>query len=419
VKVASPKKQPVRWVVEQPASVMPYEVTPLVAKLPGYVKTIAPDESAVANGKKDAEIDLGSEVKKHQLLAALHIPEVEAKLAERQAAAAQAEAELDAARADLKVFDALVGEAKAKVTEAQAGVERAKADVDRWTTQLAYEEGLLKKGNFDPQSRDVTVKQLAAAKASVAETEARVVSAKATVEERQARRKRADADVRAAAARLEVAKAQVRMAEVDVSYLQVKAPFDGIVTTRNVHPGHFVQPGVVLFTVAQVGRVRVAVDLPEAAADKAGPGTPASVRVPALNNREYSDQVTVTRTAGVVLPDTRTLRAEIELNNPDRALKPGMYAHVTIQGVTAEATVLPAGCVLAADETHYVYLVENGKAVKYRVRVGRTEGGNEQVLDRRRATATVGDWVPFTGAEKVVVGNLGALTDGAAVEVKE
>jgi len=64
-------------------------------------------------------------------------------------------------------------------------------------------------------------------------------------------------------------------------------------------------------------------------------------------------------------------------------------------------------------------VVEAGKAVKYRVRLGRTEGANVQVLGRRRATAIAGDWLPFTESDRVVIGNLGALNDGVAVEPKE
>ena len=80
--------------------------------------------------------------------------------------------------------------------------------------------------------------------------------------------------------------------------------------------------------------------------------------------------------------------------------------------------MLPSGCVLAADETHYIFAVEEGKAVKYRVQLGRTDPGTVQVLGRRKATATAGMWEPFTGTEQVVVGNLGALIDGAEVKVE-
>ncbi|MBY0514418.1 MAG: efflux RND transporter periplasmic adaptor subunit, partial [Gemmataceae bacterium] len=243
------------------------------------------------------------------------------------------------------------------------------------------------------------------------EAEAAQFSADAAIES-------ARAGVAAAEASIATARAAVDSARLDLSYTRITAPFDGVVTSRAVHPGHFVQPGVVLFTVARVDRLRVTVDVAEAAAARAAPGAAAVVRVPALNNREFTEGLTVTRTSGVIQPDTRTLRTEIEIDNADGALKPGMYAFVTIKAAAAEATVLPAACVMTADETQYVYLVEEGKAVKYRVRVGRTDAGLTQVHDRRKATATAGNWVPFGGTEAVVVGNLGALADGAAVEVQ-
>jgi HlyD family secretion protein len=89
--------------------------------------------------------------------------------------------------------------------------------------------------------------------------------------------------------------------------------------------------------------------------------------------------------------------------------------------------VLPIVCVLPADETHSVYAVEEvpspkpegfGKAVKYRVQLGRADPGTVQVLGRRKATATTGPWVKFDGSELIVTGNLGALSDGVEVKVE-
>ncbi len=410
VKVTSPTKQSLEWSIEQPATVMPYEITPVAVRLSGFVASIAKDGA----GKP---IDIGSIVKAEQVLAKLEVPELAPQLAEKKAAEAQARAELAAAQEGLKVLDALGDVAKAKADEAEAGVARAQADVERWTTQLEYEEGLLSRGQIDAQSRDVSRKQLAAVTAAKSEAEARVASAKASVAECEARRKRGDADVKAAQARVDVAAAQVKAVEADVAYTEIKAPFAGIVTARTVHPGHYVQPGTAVFTVARVDRLRVAVDVPEVAIANAATGVDAVVRIPALGNREFTEKVA--RTTGVVEPGTRALRAELEIDNADRMLRPGMYAYVTIRTESPDALVLPATCVLAADETHYVYLVEDGKAVKYRVRVGRMESGNIQVLDRRRATATAGTPEPFTGSEKVVNGNLGALADGVAVTIKE
>jgi RND family efflux transporter MFP subunit len=422
VKVATPKKQALHWVVEQPGTVSAFEVTPVTAKLAGYIKDIAPDPVARQNGKPDAVIDIGSPVKAGQLLATLDIPDLVAEADQKAAMVELAKAELEQVRKDLAVADAQVAAARAGVTEAEAGVTRAAAEFDRWKTELAQADELVQKKVIDAQSRAVVFKQFEAARAAKAEAEARVATAAALLGERQARRTKADADVLAAAARVKVADAAVKEVEARVGYTKITAPFDGIVTDRNVHTRHLTQPapggqGYVLFVVARLDVVRVFVDVPEVAAVNAVPGAKAVVRVPALGGEEFAG--TVTRTAGVVRPDTRTLHAEIDLPNEKGRLQPGMYAVVRIAADSADAVVVPAACVLAADETHYAYLVEGDKAVKYRVRVGRTEGGNLQVLGRRRATATTGDWVPFTGAERVVVGNLGALTDGVAVEVKE
>src|SRR5207249_3909399 len=107
-----------------------------------------------------------------------------------------------------------------------------------------------------------------------------------------------------------------------------------------------------------------------------------------------------------------------DIANDKRLLKAGTYAFVRIEAEAADAAVLPSSCVLAADETHYIYLVEDNKAVKYRVQLGRTEGPNVHVIGRRKATTAAGDWSPFAGTERVVIGNLGALIDGTAVEGK-
>jgi RND family efflux transporter MFP subunit len=303
------------------------------------------------------------------------------------------------------------------VKEATAGVTKAEADVARWKAELAQVDDLVARRVVDAQNREVTAKQFKAAEAGKAEADARVLTATATVAERKAKRLRADADVLAAAARVGVTEAEVGRLKELVAYTEVKAPFDGVVTARNVHPGRLLQAGSELFTVARLDVVRVFVDVPEVSAGSLTTGAKATVRIPALANREFAADVT--RSTGVIQPDTRALRVEIDLENKDRALRPGMYAFVQIKAESAEATMLPAACVLPADETHYIFAVEGEKAVKYRVQLGRTEGTSVQVFARRKAIATTGTWEPLTGTERIVVGNLGALTDGLAVQVKE
>jgi RND family efflux transporter MFP subunit len=415
VKVASPKQQPLQWVIEQPGTVEPFEVTPLVAKFPAYVKALAPDPAgAKLPGGLPALVDIGTEVAAGQLLATLDIPELDAEAAEKAAAVARATAEQKQAELERGVADAQVAAAEAGVKDAEAGSVRADADIGRWKAELDQVNAQITGGVADAQTRTVVNKNWEAAKAAKAEAEAKVATAKALVLERVARKARVEADVEAAAARVKVAQADAARVESLRSYATIAAPFPGVVTARNVNTRTFVQPtSGPLFTVARVDVLRVFADIPEVNADKAGPGAPAVVRVPALAGREYPG--TVTRTARALSPESRTLRVEVDVVNADRALAPGTYAVVQIRASAADALVLPNACVLAADETHYAFLVEDGKAVKYRVQLGRTDGGNIQVFGRRKATLTSGPWAPFTGAERVVDGNLGALADGTAV----
>jgi RND family efflux transporter MFP subunit len=423
VKIATPKTQPLQWLIEQPGTVEPLEVTALVAKLPGYVKSIAPDRAAIKAGVKlpgDQEpvIDIGSEVVAGQPLATLDIPELDAEATEKTAAVKRAKTEEKQAEKDVEVAKALMIAGEALVKEAEAGSTRADADVVRWKAELDQVNAQIMGGVADVQTRNVVTKNWESAKAAKAEAEAKVATARAVVKERTSRLGRAEADVAAAAARVEVAEAESARVQRLLEYKAIVAPFAGVVTARNVNTRTFIQPATAsqhhsLFTVARMDVLRVFADIPEASAEKAGAGAAAVVRVPALAGREYL--ATVTRTSRVVSPDTRTLRIEIDIENKDRAISPGMYVLVQIKASAAEAMVLPLGCVLAADETHYVFLVEGGKAVKYRVQLGRSDAGNVQVFGRRLATKTSGTWEPFTANDQVVNGNLGALSDGTAV----
>ncbi|HEY1188837.1 MAG TPA: efflux RND transporter periplasmic adaptor subunit [Gemmata sp.] len=426
VKVAKPATKPVKWAIVQPATVQPLETVPLVAKLAGYVKSVAPDTAAIRAGRKlpggqAPVIDIGSAVEAGQLLATIHIPELAAEVLEKQALVAKVKAELRQTEREREVADAQIIASEELVKEAEAGVARTEADITRWKAELDQVNAQITGGVADAQTRTVVTKNFEAAKAAKSEAVAKIASAAANVKERRARRARAQADVEAAEARVKVAEAELERSRVLESYTRVTAPFPGTVTARNVHPGHPLQPvgsgsGTVLFTLMRSDVVRVFADVPEVSAEKAGVGTPATVRVPSLGGREYPGSVT--RTTGTVDPGTRTLRVEIDIENGDRALKPGVYATVRINAEAGDAVVIPAGCVLPADETHYVYLVEAGKAVKYRVQLGRTDPGTVQVLGRRRATATAGGWDRFTGSEQVVEGNLGALIDGAEVRTE-
>jgi len=418
VTVVSPQKRTLNWTVEQPGTIQPFETTPLVAKLPGFVRKVYVDIGDAVQGPEfDAE---GKVMKPGQLLAELSIPELEQEAVQKAALVEQATAEIEQAKRQSDVAVEHAAAVKAMVTEAQSALARTSADVDRWTSEFKRIEELVGSKVVDQQTLDETRRQFKGSLATKQEAEAKVLSASAAAREGTAMMAKATADIRTAEARKKVAEAEAARLRGLVEYMQIRAPFTGVITARTVHTGHFLQPhssGRVepLFTVVRVDKVRVFVDVPEGAVEKALPGTPVVVRVPALSNREFRDGVTITRTASVVNPDSRSLRVEIDLPNPNGVLRAGLYAVVRIAAKTVDAWTVPRAAVLFADETAYAFLVEDGKAVKVRLRLGRNEAGHQEVLGRRRAAATDGDWIPFTGSERIVVGNLGALADGQAV----
>src|SRR5438045_6054546 len=127
VKVTRPAQKPVKWAIEQPASVQPLEATPIVAKLPGYLKTIAPDVHAIETGVKlpggqEPVIDIGSVVEPNQLLATLYIPELTAEVAEKAAGVKRAEAEKVQTERERDDADDHIKEANKMDEESTAGI---------------------------------------------------------------------------------------------------------------------------------------------------------------------------------------------------------------------------------------------------------------------------------------------------------
>lgn len=407
VVVTTPKKQTITWGIEQPGSVQAYESTPLVAKFPGYVKQLS--------------ADIGDNVKAGQLLAKLSIPEVELEVKQKAALLEMATAEVVLARRSAEVSVQTAKAVEPLVTVGLADVEKAKADGARWDSEVKRAKESYSKKVIDEQQLDETVRQAAAAVAATASAEATVLAARANLKEARAKVARADAEIAVALGKEKVAAAAADIALALSEYAEIRAPFDGVVTARNVHTGHFLQPtsgGRVepLFVVARLDTVRVFVEVPELHAEKAKVGAAVIVRVPALSHREVAG--TITRTAGVLSPESRTLRVEIDLPNTDGSLRPGLYCNVRIAATSTNAQVVPTAAVLFADETAYCYQLEAGKVVKLRVQVGRADRGNLELLGKRLAHLSSGAWQPVTGTENIIVGNLGALVDGQEVQVE-
>ena len=139
--------------------------------------------------------------------------------------------------------------------------------------------------------------------------------------------------------------------------------------------------------------------------------TKATVRVAAFQNDDIP--ATVTRSSWALNMKSRTLRAEIDLANPDAKLLPGMYAYGLAVIERPGARALPQATIVELGNQLCCYLYENGKSIKTPVQTGLRTDGWVEVLKMKRA----GAWVDFAGNEEVIDADLSELVDGGEVKV--
>lgn len=392
VTTVTPERMTIRRITEQPGQIEAVEVTPMHAKLAGYVQSVS--------------ADIGDRVKKGQVMAELRVPEIEADLKQKRALIEQAQAEKKQAEATVNVALAGVRSAEAKVSETKAGIRRSEAEVARWQSEFARVQQLARERALTGSLVDETRSKLGAAEASRDEVKAQVTSNEAALAESKAYLDKARSDVLAAASHVEVARFEAERAEAMASYRKIEAPYDAVVTRRMVDTGQLTTPGTTgdpLFVVARSGVVTVTVGVPESDAPFVNAGDPAHVRLLALNGRTFDGKVT--RTAWALESATRTLLTEIDLPDPDDALRPGLYAYVTVVAEEHDnALTLPATAIVKDGGKSYCVTVAGGRAQRKAIELGLTEGKRTEVVSG------------LSEDEQVVEANAGSLSDGQAVE---
>jgi len=191
-----------------------------------------------------------------------------------------------------------------------------------------------------------------------------------------------------AARRAETASAAANVARLVqlVGFERIDAPFDGTITARNTDIGQLVDagstagPGRELFRMAATGRLRVYVAVPETESGSARPGAAVDLTVAERPGRRYRG--VVARTADAIDPVTRTLRVEVDLDNPQGEILPGAYAQVHLQRQDAAAAMLlPASALLFRAEGPRVATVDASNRVTLApVTLGRDYGTEVEVL---------------------------------------
>lgn len=331
--------------LELPGNIQAVTEAPILARANGYIKSRL--------------VDIGDRVKAGQPLAEIEAPEVDQQVR-------QAQANLEQARAALE-------QSLASYEQGKANLELARVTAERWNT-------LVREGVVAQQDNDQYQAQYQAQIAGVQALEKAVT-----------------------AQRSNVAAAEANLAGLNDTqgYRVVKAPFDGLVTLRNVDEGTLVNAGnTLLFRIAQTGTLRTYVNVPQANANSIRVGQAASLSISTLPGRSFPGAVA--RAANSLDPASRTMLVEVRVPNPSGLLLPGMYAQVDLSSPRTDPPLLiPGNALLVRTEGSQVALVRPDHTVHLqKIQVGRDYGDNLEVLSGLQ----IGDKVISNPSDAVIEG---------------
>ena len=352
VHVIVAKKAPNLQELLLPASIQAIQDIPIYARTDGYLKK--------------RFVDIGDRVKTGQLLATIETPELDKQLQQAKSDVVQSKANLESSKADEKQAVANFATAKANVVKAKADLIFAKTEVVRYN-ELAG-EGAVSFEQKDSRVRDV--------QSTNAALDAVIAAQNSSAAQISAARQR----IAVAQAAVKSAQANVERLESLVSFEDVKAPADGVITARNVDAGALISSGsgsanLELLRMVRTNILRVYVYVPQASYQGIYVGQQAQILV-----AEYPDRVfigTVKHVAGALDPVSRTMQTEVHIPNPDNVLKPGTYAQVKfITNVPNPPVLLPSGCLVTEPDGEYVArLSKPDNVVHYQqVQIGRDYG---------------------------------------------
>jgi membrane fusion protein, multidrug efflux system len=208
---------------------------------------------------------------------------------------------------------------------------------------------------------------------------------------------RKDADL----AQLQAAKATYSQIAQTQNYLQIRAPFNGIITARNVDPGAYVGPSgkgsdAPLFILQEQKKLRLVISVPEAYTSYLSNKSEVSFTVRALPNQQFKAQVK--RLAGAIDNRLRSQRIEMDVINDSKKLLPGMVTEVNLPLPSSDSTfIVPKSAVVNSTESVFVIRVVNSKAEWVQVRAGREANGAIEVYGNLNA----GDMIIKAGTDEI------------------
>jgi RND family efflux transporter MFP subunit len=337
----------------------PFQDVDVHAKVAGYIRRMY--------------VDVGDHVKQGQTLAVLEIPELAAQLAGAEAAVRRAQEE---------------------IRRAQSGVERVQS-----THSAAHSAYARLKQAADSRVGLVAQQEVDNSQAKDLEAEAEMASARAALS--------------AAQQQLEVAQANQQQFAALSNYSRIVAPFAGVITNRFADTGALIQAGTSSSTqalpvvrLAQTSKLRLVLAIPESVASQVHLGDPVKVRVQAL---AQDIEGRVSRFADSLDRQTRTMETEIDFDNRDDHLIPGMYAEVRLSmREKKNARTLPLEAIARNGNEATVLAVTAQNIVEERhVSLG--------LEDEKRVEIVSG----LSDGERVIVGNRSEFHNGQRIQPKE
>jgi multidrug efflux pump subunit AcrA (membrane-fusion protein) len=329
-------------------------------------------------------VDLGTFVKRGQMLAKLddadfkiRVEQAVAALEQTKAAVAQAEAKIG-----LKPGQKFDPEQVADVASARFAYQLAEKNLQRAAKLI--EAGDVSQSYFDQQrtQRDQLKAQYESALATARQNYAAVQVARTNVA---------------------AAQSAVSLARSSLSYTIITSPIDGYVAERQVDVGEYVTTASKVATVVRVNPLRMRIEIPEQSIPHIQAGQSVSLVTSAWPDRNFNGRVA--RISPNLSATSRTLVVEAEVENSNGLLKPGQFATVRIlQSKGGPAILVPARAVHTEAGVSRLFVIKNGHAEQRLVQLGQTEG---DLIEIRQGIAA---------DEKVATSNVEQLSDGVTVK---
>lgn len=397
VETVKPVKGGIARTTTRPATVIAFESAQLYSKVSGYLKL--------------QPVDIGSQVKRGQVLAEIDAPELDKDLQRAKSAVDQTKTEVAQAIARLATTKADYEASLAAVKQSEAELERAVAARSFREKQYERMKALYKAKSIDERLVDEKLDEKDAAIAAEHAAEAAIATAKAQVNAALAKIQQAESDVAHAKAQVEVAEAAEAKAGVYVDYTKIVSPYDGVITKRNFFRGEFIRAAeqggnIPLLAVEQIDVMRVVADVADPDVPFTNVDDAAEVEIFTLPGRTFHGKVS--RIADAEAADSRTMRVEIDVPNDQRLLRQGMYGQVTIHlddGI--KAISIPSSSLVGdrSRDNGKVYIVKDGKAHLQSVILGFDNGLSVEVL---KGLSTEDDVVRYPNS---------TLVDGSPLEI--